>query len=72
MYTLIGLGVHRCVCIQPHRDVRAASFPPEMRDEHGMVGVYFEVAAVIIALVLLGEWLELAARGRTSAAIRQL
>jgi Cu+-exporting ATPase len=43
-----------------------------MRDEHGMVGVYFEVAAVIIALVLLGEWLELAARGRTSMAIRQL
>jgi len=37
-----------------------------------MVGVYFEVAAVIVALVLLGEWLELAARGRTSAAIRQL
>src|SRR5437879_1703415 len=33
---------------------------------------YFEVAAVIVALVLLGEWLELAARGRTSAAIRQL
>jgi len=43
-----------------------------MRDEHGMVGVYFEVAATIVALVLLGEWLELAARGRTSAAIRQL
>ena len=43
-----------------------------MRDAHGMVGVYFEVAAAIIALVLLGEWLELAARGRTSAAIRQL
>jgi Cu+-exporting ATPase len=37
-----------------------------------MVGVYFEVAAVIVALVLLGEWLELNARGRTSAAIRQL
>src|SRR4029079_15966103 len=37
-----------------------------------MVGVYFEVASAIIALVLLGEWLELGARGRTSAAIRQL
>ncbi|TLZ04432.1 MAG: copper-translocating P-type ATPase, partial [Gammaproteobacteria bacterium] len=48
------------------------SFPANMRDAHGMVGVYFEVAAVIVALVLLGEWLELAARGRTSAAIRQL
>ena len=43
-----------------------------MRDAHGMVGVYFEVAAAIVALVLLGEWLELAARGRTSLAIRQL
>jgi Cu+-exporting ATPase len=47
-------------------------FPATMRDEHGMVGVYFEVAAMIVALVLLGEWLELAARGRTSEAIRQL
>ncbi len=36
-----------------------------------MVGVYFEVAAVIIALVLLGEWLESVARGKTSMAIRQ-
>lgn len=43
-----------------------------MRDHHGMVGVYFEVASAIVALVLLGEWLELRARGRTSAAIRQL
>ena len=43
-----------------------------MRDDHGMVGVYFEVASAIVALVLLGEWLELRARGRTSAAIRQL
>ena len=43
-----------------------------MRDAHGRVGVYFEAAAAIIALVLLGEWLELAARGRTSLAIRQL
>jgi cation transport ATPase len=43
-----------------------------MRDVHGQVGVYFEVAASIVALVLLGEWLELTARGRTSAAIRQL
>src|SRR5207245_2139107 len=47
-------------------------FPPAMRDEHGMVGVYFEVSAAIITLVLLGEWLELGARGRTSSAIRQL
>jgi Cu+-exporting ATPase len=49
-----------------------AAFPTEMRDAHGMVGVYFEASASIVALALLGEWLELAARGRTSAAIRQL
>jgi Cu+-exporting ATPase len=48
------------------------AFPVEVRDAHGMVGVYFEVASAIVALVLLGEWLELRARGRTSAAIRQL
>ncbi len=72
MYTLIGLGVHRGLLIQRGRDACADLFPPEMRDANGMVGVYFEVVAAIVALVLLGEWLELKARGRTSAAIRQL
>jgi len=72
MYTLIGLGVLVAYAFSLFATFAAGSFPPEMRDAHGMVGVYFEVAAVIIALVLLGEWLELAARGRTSMAIRQL
>jgi Cu+-exporting ATPase len=72
MYTLIGLGVLVAYAFSLFATFAAATFPPEMRDAHGMVGVYFEVAAVIIALVLLGEWLELAARGRTSSAIRQL
>ena len=72
MYTLIGLGVLVAYLTACLRHSRPTVFPPEMRDAHGMVGVYFEVAAVIIALVLLGEWLELAARGRTSLAIRQL
>jgi Cu+-exporting ATPase len=72
MYTLIGLGVIVAYLYSLVATVAPDAFPPAMRDEHGMVGVYFEVAAVIIALVLLGEWLELAARGRTSAAIRQL
>jgi P-type Cu+ transporter len=72
MYTLIGLGVIVAYLYSLVATVVPDAFPPEMRDEHGMVGIYFEVAAVIIALVLLGEWLELAARGRTSAAIRQL
>ena len=72
MYTLIGLGVivafiySLIATFAPHR------FPREMLDAHGMIAVYFEVASAIVALVLLGEWLELRARGRTSAAIRQL
>jgi Cu+-exporting ATPase len=72
MYTLIGLGVLVSFLYSLVATFAPGMFPAEMRDEHGMVGVYFEVAAVIVALVLLGEWLELAARGRTSAAIRQL
>jgi Cu+-exporting ATPase len=72
MYTLIGLGVLVAYVFSLFASFAPHAFPPEMRDTHGMVGVYYEVAAVIIALVLLGEWLELAARGRTSAAIRQL
>jgi Cu+-exporting ATPase len=72
MYTLIGLGV---IVASGYSVIAVAFpeiFPSQMLDEHGMVPVYFEVAAAIVALVLLGEWLELTARGRTSAAIKQL
>jgi Cu+-exporting ATPase len=72
MYTLIGLGVMVAFIYSLIATFLPGQFPATMRDSHGLVGVYFEVAAVIVALVLLGEWLELAARGRTSAAIRQL
>jgi Cu+-exporting ATPase len=72
MYTLIGLGVMVAFTYSLIATFFPGQFPPTMRDEHGMVGVYFEVAAVIVALVLLGEWLELGARGRTGTAIRQL
>ena len=72
MYTLIGLGVIVAFTYSLIATIVPGQFPATMRDEHGMVGVYFEVAAAIVALVLLGEWLELTARGRTSAAIRQL
>jgi Cu+-exporting ATPase len=72
MYTLIGLGVIVSYLFSLVATLAPASFPAQMKDSHGMVGVYFEVAAAIITLVLLGEWLELAARGRTSAAIRRL
>jgi len=72
MYTLIGLGVAVAFIYSLFATFDPGAFPPAMRDAHGVVGVYFEVAAAIIALVLLGEWLELAARGRTSLAIRGL
>jgi Cu+-exporting ATPase len=72
MYTLIGLGVIVAFAYSLIATFFPSLFPAPMRDQHGMVGVYFEVAAVIVALVLLGEWLELGARGRTGAAIRQL
>jgi len=72
MYTLIGLGVIVAFAYSLIATFFPSQFPAPMRDQHGMVGVYFEVAAVIVALVLLGEWLELGARGRTGAAIRQL
>ncbi|OGW85824.1 MAG: copper-translocating P-type ATPase, partial [Omnitrophica bacterium RIFCSPLOWO2_01_FULL_45_10b] len=47
-------------------------FPNSFRSEDGMVGVYFEVAAIIVTLVLLGQVLELKARSQTSAAIKTL
>jgi Cu+-exporting ATPase len=72
MYTLIGLGVLVAFAYSVVATFLPQQFPAQMRDEHGLVGVYFEAAAVIVTLVLLGEWLELIARGRTSAAIRQL
>src|SRR3546814_19666102 len=46
--------------------------PPAFRDHSGRVGVYFEAAAVITTLVLLGQLLELKARGSTSSALRAL
>jgi Cu+-exporting ATPase len=72
MYTLIGLGVLVAFAYSLVAMFAPAVFPPGMRDAHGMVGVYFEPAGVIVALVLLGEWLEVGARGKTSAAIRRL
>ncbi len=72
MFTLIGLGVAVAFLYSVVATVMPSVFPPSFRDEHGQVGVYFEVAAVIVTLVLLGQVLELKARGRTSAAIRGL
>ncbi|HET6912371.1 MAG TPA: heavy metal translocating P-type ATPase [Rhodanobacteraceae bacterium] len=72
MYTLIGLGVLVAFVYSVIATVVPSLFPTNLRDTHGMIGVYFEPAGVIVALVLLGEWLEVRARGKTSAAIRRL
>ena len=71
MFTLIGLGVGAAYVYSVIATVIPDIFPPSFR-MHGQVAVYFEPAAVIVVLVLLGQVLELRARSRTSAAIRNL
>jgi P-type Cu+ transporter len=72
MFTLIGLGVAVAYAYSLVAVLAPGIFPPSFRDAHGQVGVYFEAAAVIVTLVLLGQVLELRARSRTGAAIRAL
>jgi P-type Cu+ transporter len=72
MFTLIGLGVFVAFAFSVVATVAPRLFPEGFRDSHGQVGVYYEAAAVITTLVLLGQVLELRARSRTGAAIRAL
>jgi len=72
MFTLIALGVGVSYLYSVVAAAAPGVFPPAMVSEHGTVGVYFEAAAVIVALVLLGQVLELKARSKTSQAIRAL
>jgi Cu+-exporting ATPase len=72
MFTLIGLGVGVAYVYSVVATVAPGIFPPSFRGEGGGVDVYFEAAAVIVALVLLGQVLELRARSRTGAAIKAL
>ncbi len=72
MFTLIALGTGVAWTYSVVATLAPGLFPPELRDHHGLVGVYFEAAAVITVLVLLGQVLELRARDRTSGAIRAL
>ncbi|MEZ5541431.1 MAG: heavy metal translocating P-type ATPase [Pseudomonadota bacterium] len=72
MFTLIGLGVAVAWGYSTVALLFPGLFPPAMQTAAGRVPVYFEAAAVITALVLLGQVLELRARSRTGAAIRQL
>jgi Cu+-exporting ATPase len=72
MFTLIALGVGVAYVFSVAAALLPGLFPPTFREENGTVGVYFEAAAVIVTLVLLGQVLELRARSRTGAAIRAL
>jgi P-type Cu+ transporter len=72
MFTLIGLGTGAAYLYSVAATLFPQLFPASFRDMHGAVAVYFEAAAVITTLVLLGQVLELRARHRTSGAIREL
>ena len=71
MWTLIGTGVGAAFAYSVAATVAPGWFPASFQ-EHGRVGVYFEAAAVIVSLTLLGQLLELKARSQTSAAIKAL
>lgn len=72
MFTLIGLGVGVAYGYSVVGTLAPQLFPPSLRTMGGLVPVYFEAAGVIVALVLLGQVLELRARSATGAAIRAL
>jgi Cu+-exporting ATPase len=72
MFTLIGLGVGVGYAYSLVAALIPGVLPPAFRGHGGTAPVYFEAAAVITALVLLGQVLELKARGETGAAIRRL
>jgi Cu+-exporting ATPase len=72
MFTLIAMGVGVAYAYSVVATLAPGIFPRAFRDATGAVAVYFEAAAIITALVLLGQVLELRARERTSGAIRAL
>jgi len=72
MYSLIGLGVALAYLFSLVAVLLPQLFPQEFREHDGSVGTYFEAAAVIVTLVILGDVLQLRAMGQTSQAIREL
>ena len=72
MFTLIAMGVGVAYVFSAVATIVPQIFPETLRGSHGQPEVYFEAAAAIIVLVLLGQVLELKARSRTSSAIRAL
>jgi Cu+-exporting ATPase len=72
MFTLIALGTGTAYLYSVFATVIPQIFPASLRGSGGQIDVYFEPAAVIVALVLLGQVMELRARSQTSSAIRAL
>jgi len=72
MFTLIGMGVGVAYVYSAVATILPMIFPPAMRGIHGQPEVYFEAAAAITILVLVGQVMELRARSQTSSAIRAL
>lgn len=72
MFTLIGLGTGAAYLYSLVATVAPQIFPATARNGDGQIGLYYEPAAVIVALVLLGQVMELRARGQTSSALRSL
>ncbi|WP_292896635.1 copper-transporting P-type ATPase [Nitratireductor sp.] len=72
MWTLISIGVGAAYAYSVVATLAPGLFPAQFRGEGGAVPVYFEASAVIVALVFLGQVLELRARERTGSAIRAL
>ena len=72
MFSLIGMGVGAAYIFSIVAVLVPGIFPEGFRDSEGNVGVYFEAAAVIVTLVLLGQVMELRAREGTGKAIRAL
>jgi Cu+-exporting ATPase len=72
MFTLISIGTGVSFVYSVIASIAPGLFPAAFRGEDGQVAVYFEAASVIVTLVLLGQVLELRARGRTSGAIQAL
>ena len=72
MYTLIGLGVALAYLFSLAAVFAPDLFPSAFREHDGAVGTYFEAAAVIVTLVILGDVLQMRAMGQTSQAIQKL
>src|SRR5205807_832219 len=72
MFTLIAIGTGVAYVYSAVATLAPGIFPESFQMQGGQMGVYFEAAAVIVALVLLGQVMELRARSQTSSAIKKL